>query len=175
LTPFSDMITIGRVVKPQGRKGEVMTHPLSDQPDRFPSLRRAYVEAPGGRSREIVVQRCWPHKGGFVLKIDGVDSIDQAEQLRGADLRIAEEDLAALPAGSYYHHQILGLLVEEPSGLALGRAADILHTGAGAPVLVVRGDGGETLVPLAGQFVKRVDLAAGRIVALRPELVDAED
>ncbi len=169
------MITIGRVVKPQGRKGEVLTHPLSDQPDRFPTLRRAYVAAAGGGSREIAVERCWPHKGKFVLKIDGVDTIDQAEGLRGADLRIAEEDLAALPAGSYYHHQILGLLVEEPSGAALGRAVDILHTGAGAPVLVVRSDTGETLLPLAGEFVKSVDLAAGRIVAVRPELVDAED
>ena len=83
--------------------------------------------------------------------------------------------VAALPAGSYYHHQILGLLVEEPSGVALGRAVDILHTGAGAPVLVVRSNQGESFAPLAGEFVKSVDLAAGRIVAVRPELVDAED
>jgi 16S rRNA processing protein RimM len=174
LKPFSDLVTIGRVVKPQGRRGEVLTHPLSDRPERFPTLRRAYVAAAGGGSREIAVSGCWPHKGRFVLKIDGIDTIDQAEGLRGLDIRIAEEDLETLPSGSYYHHQILGLRVEEPSGRLMGRAADILETGAGASVLVVRGESGETLLPLSSDFVKSVDLPEGRIVALRPELVDAE-
>ena len=49
--PFADLVAIGRVVKPQGRKGEVLVQPLSDRPDRFPALRSAYVPTPGGGSR----------------------------------------------------------------------------------------------------------------------------
>ncbi len=172
MRPFDDMVTIGRVVKPQGRKGEVLTAPLTDRPQRFPNLHRAYVAGMEGRAREIVVTSCWPHKGRFVLKIDGVDSIDAAEAFRGLDIRIAEEDLEALPEGSYYHHQLLGLRVEDPSGRPLGRAEEILETGGGAPVLVVRGGGGEVLVPLAEEFIRRVDVEEGCIVAKRPELVD---
>jgi 16S rRNA processing protein RimM len=175
LRPFADLVTIGRVVKPQGRKGEVLTHSESDRADRFPTLRRAYVAGEGGGSREIAVTGCWPHKGRFVLKIDGVDSIDQAEALRGQEIRISEQDLEALPAGSYYHHQILGLRVEEPTGELLGLASGILETGGGAAVLVVNGASGETLIPLADGFVKSVELDRGRIVALRPELADAAD
>jgi len=174
MQPFEEMVTIGTVVKPQGRKGEVLTAPLSDRPDRFPTLRKAYVAGPRGSAREITVTSCWPHKGRFVLKIDGIDSIDAAETLRGLDIRIGEDALDALPAGSYYHHQLLGLEVREPDGGLMGKAADILETGGGAAVLVVRGREGEVLVPLAEDFVRGVDVARGLIVARRPELVDAE-
>jgi 16S rRNA processing protein RimM len=170
--PFRDLVTIGRVVKPQGRKGEVLTHPISDRPDRFPSLRRAFVPGPEGGAREVRITACWPHKGRFVLKLEGVDSIDDAERYRGLELRIAEEELLPLPEGSYYHHQLRGLRVEEPGGAVLGTVAEIMETGGEASVLVVRGDQGETLIPLADAFVKRVELAAGRLVAVKPELLD---
>jgi 16S rRNA processing protein RimM len=172
--PFADLVAIGRVIKPQGRKGEVVVAPLSDRPDRFPALRSAYVPAPGGGSREVSVQSCWPHKGRFVLKLEGVDSIDQAEGYRGLELRIGEEALAALPEGSYYHHQLKGLRVEDEGGRSLGVAEDLLETGADSPVLVVRGAGGELLIPLAESFVRRVDLEGGRMVVDVREMADAE-
>jgi 16S rRNA processing protein RimM len=171
---FAELVAIGRVVKPQGRKGEVLVEPLSDRPDRFPRLRAAYVAAPGGGSREVVVQSCWPHKGRFVLKLAGVDSIDDAEGYRGLELRIGEEELAVLPAGSFYHHQLKGLRVEDESGRGLGVAADLMDTGAGSPVVVVRGPRGELLIPLAEPFVRNVDLAGGRMVVAVPETVDVE-
>jgi 16S rRNA processing protein RimM len=162
---FADLVAIGRVVRPQGRKGEVLAKPLSDRPDRFPGLRKAYVPGPGDGSRRVDVESCWPHKGSFVLKLEGVDSIDAAEAYRGLELRIGEEELQPLPEGSYYHHQLRGLRVEEKgSGRSLGSVADILETGGAAVVLVVRGPAGESLIPLAAPFVERVELAAGRLL-----------
>jgi 16S rRNA processing protein RimM len=169
---FADLVAIGRVVKPQGRKGEVLTVPLSDRPDRFPSLRRAYVPGPGGEAREVNVTSCWPHKGRFVLKLEGVDSIDAAERLRGLELRIGEEELPPLPEGSFYHHEIVGLRVEDASGRALGTVVDLMPAGE-APVLVVRGPAGERLVPFAAAFVRSVDRAGGRLVLDPPR--DAEE
>ena len=171
---FDDLVAIGRVVKPQGRKGEVLVQPFSDRPERFPGLRAAYVPAPGGGSRAVTVQSCWPHKGRYVLKLEGVDSIDEAEAYRGLELRIGEEELAVLPEGSYYHHQIKGLRVEDEQGRTLGVAADLLETGAESPVVVVRGAKGELLIPLAEAFVRRVDLPGGRMVVMAPETVDVE-
>jgi 16S rRNA processing protein RimM len=170
---FEDLVAIGRVVKPQGRKGELAVEPLSDRPDRFPGLKRAFLAGPGGAAREVRVAGCWPHKGRFVLKLEGVDSIDQAEGLRGLELRVPEQELAALPAGSYYHHQLKGLAVEDAEGRELGRVSDILTTGAGADVLVVQGASGESLIPLAEHFVLAVELERGRIVVRLPEYVDA--
>jgi len=172
---FADMVTIGRIVRTPGRKGEVVVQPLSDRPDRFATLRQAFVAGPDGSARAVQVSDTWPHKGRFVLKLEGVDSIDDAEGFRGLDLRIPEEDLAALPAGSYYHHQLRGLRVEDPRGREVGRVAEVMETGGEAAVLVVRGADGETLIPLADSFVREVDLAGGRLVALVSELVDARD
>ncbi len=173
---YADMVTIGIVVKPQGRKGEVLVAPLSDRPDRFVSLRRVFVPGPvGGDARAVAVTDRWPHKGRMVLKLEGVDSIDEAERYRGVELRIGEDELDALPAGSYYHHQLKGLKVEDPKGRPLGTAADVLVTGGEAPVLVVRGPRGELLIPMAEAFIRQVDLEGGRLVAVDPELVDVED
>jgi len=169
---FSDLITIGRVVKPQGRKGEVVIEPFSDRPGRFSELKRVFLPAPGDAVAEWQVEGHWSHKHREVLKLAGVDSIDEAERLRGMDVRIPEEDLDVLPQGSYYHYQLRGLRVEDESGTELGAVAEILKTGGGADVLVVKGTRGESLLPLVSSFIKEVDLRGGRLVAAPPELID---
>ncbi len=171
---LEELVLVGRIVKPQGRQGEVAVVPLSDRPDRFVRLTRAFLTAAAGEPREVRVERAWPHKGRFVVKIAGVDSIDAAEELRGLELRIPETDLAELPAGSYYYHQLAGLRVLDTTGASLGIVAEVLETGAEARVLVVRGEPGETLVPFADAFVRDVDLEQGQIVVARPEYAVAD-
>ncbi len=170
---FADLVAIGRVVKPQGRKGEMAVAPFSDRPQRFPTLRRAFVPGPDDSAREVTVTHVWPHKGRFVVKVEGVDSIDAAEAFRGLELRIPEADLETLPKGSYYHHQLVGLRVEDEHGRALGVVKGLLEAGGEAPVLEIRGEGGgEVLIPLAEEFVRVVDLEGGRLVIARPETVE---
>jgi 16S rRNA processing protein RimM len=172
---YADMVTIAVVVKPQGRKGEVLVEPLSDRPHRFAALRRVYVPVPGAAgARAVAVTDRWAHKGRMVLKLEGVDSIDDAERYRGVELRIGEDELEVLPPGSYYHYQLKGLKVEDPEGRPMGTVTDVLVTGGEAPVLVVRGTGGELMIPMAEAFIRRVDVEGGRLVAVNPELVDAE-
>lgn len=174
MVAFLELVLVGRVVKPQGRRGEVAIEPLSDRPDRFTTLRRAFVPATAGEAREVRVSSAWPHKGRYVLKLEGVDSIEAAERLRGLELRIPEEELEQLPAGSYYHYQLAGLRVFDASGEALGVVESVLETGGAAPVLVVRGPSGETLLPFATEWVRSVDLAERVIVVERPEYVVAD-
>ena len=171
---WSEMVLVGRVVKPQGRHGEVAVEPFSDREDRFPKLRRAFVPAPDGEAREVRVERCFAHKHRFVLKLAGIDSIAEAETLRGAELRIAESELKALPEGSYYYHQLAGLHVDDEQGFTIGVVESVMETGADTRVLVVRTPEGETLLPFADAFVRSVDLARGRIVAARPEYLVAD-
>jgi 16S rRNA processing protein RimM len=175
LTVFSELVTIGRIVKPQGRKGEVLTESFSDRKDRFPSLKAAFVPGPKDSAREVKITSCWPHKGRFVLKIEGVDSISEAEGYRGQELRVGTEDLESLSPGAFYHHELVGLKVVDPEGRLLGRVTGLLETGGEAKVLEVRGERGEVLFPLAEPFVKKVDLAQGLMVLLPQETVDAAD
>ncbi len=171
---FSELVVIGRIVRPQGRHGELLTESLSDRPERFTTLKRVFVELPDGGSHEEAVTSTWPHKGRYVLKLQGVDSIDAAERFRGRRLALGEEELAPLGAGTYYHHQLRGLRVEDASGAALGTVADLLETGA-ALVLVVRGASGERLLPFAEPFIRTVDLAQGRLIVSLLESVNAQD
>jgi 16S rRNA processing protein RimM len=172
LRPAAEFVSVGRVVKPQGRHGEVVVEPLSDRPGRFPGLRRVWVGAAGGDAREMSVVSCWPHKGRFVLKLEGVETIEQGESLRGLDVGIGVEELAPLPEGSYYHHQLLGSEVEREDGMPIGRVERLIETG-GVPVLGIEGPGGETLLPLAADFVRRVDLERRRLVVALPEFEEA--
>ncbi len=172
MKPWSEFVTIGRVLKPQGRKGEIAVYPLSDREDRFPSLRRAFVPASDGGVRELSVDGCFPHKGGFVLKLHDIDSIDAAETLRGAELRIAPEELAILPEGSYYHHDLIGLRAVDERGVEVGLVEEVWETGAEAPVLIIRGARGETLLPLATPFLRSVDVASRRLVVTLPDVVE---
>jgi len=169
LRPAGEIVSVGRVVKPQGRHGEVVVEPLSDRPGRFPGLRRVWVGAAGAEAREMSVVSCWPHKGRFVLKLEGVETIEQGESLRGLDVGIGVEDLAPLPEGSYYHHQLVGLEVQREDGAAVGRVERLIETG-GVPVLGIAGPDGERLVPLAADFVRRVDLERHRLVVTLPEV-----
>ena len=169
---FEGMVAIGVIVKPQGRHGEVAVAPLSDRPDRFPSLRHAFLPGPAGQGRQVIVASARPHKGRFVVKIQGVDSIDDAELLRGQELRIPEAELEALPAGEYYHHQLLGLAVVDEKGAAVGEVKGILEAGP-TPVLEIRSQKGELLVPLAEHFVLNVDLPGRRLTIALPETVEA--
>ncbi len=170
---YADLVTIGHVVRPQGRRGEILTLPLSDRPGRYEGLARVFVPGPAGTAREVVVHACWRHKGRVVLKLEGVDSIEAAEALRGVDLRIPESDLPSLPAGTYYHHQLKGLAVRDEAGRSRGRVVDVLETGGTAVLKIARGIT-EDLVPLATDFVKRVDLAAAVVVVRFPDM-EADD
>jgi 16S rRNA processing protein RimM len=80
------------------------------------------VPAPDGGSREVEIERCWPHKDHFVLKLRGVDSITQAEALRDASCGIPESELETLPPGSYYYHQLSGSEVVDERGARSGRS-----------------------------------------------------
>jgi 16S rRNA processing protein RimM len=96
-----------------------------------------------------------------VASIEGVDTMTAAEELRGALLMVDRDHLEPLPEDTFYRHDILGLAVEDETGRRLGRVEDIWETGAN-DVWVVRGEGGEILVPAVRTHVVGVDLA-GRV------------
>lgn len=150
-------LVIARVVSPQGNKGEVKAEVVTDFPDRFASTAAVHV-GPEHHRYEVEGHRFM--EGAVVLKLRGVDSIQQAESLRGQLLEVPEGEAVDLPAGHYFWHQILGLQVVTQDGVPLGRVEDILQTGSN-DVYVVRGQRGELLIPAIKQVVKSVDLSDG--------------
>lgn len=169
LCAWADLVTIGRVAKSQGRKGEVAVNPLTDFPERFLDLPRVFVEADGGAPAALVLEGVRLHKGRPVIKFTGISNIDEAQALAGLELRIPSTDVKPLPEGSFYHFEIAGLEVVDRSHGVLGTAEKILTTG-GTDVLVVRSRGGEELLlPFCKEICRRIDVDGGRIEVEVPE------
>ncbi len=151
-------LTIGEVLGPWGRVGEVKVSIITQFPERFLSLTRVYLdEVPYG------VEASRLHKRTIVLKLRGIDSIDEAEKLRGKLVEVPTSEAAPLAEEHYYHYQIIGLEVWTKDGRLVGKVEDILTTPAN-DVYVVRTDKKETLIPAIEDVVLRIDLDAGRII-----------
>lgn len=164
-------IAVARIVRPQGRKGEVLAEILTDFPSRFEELRQAYLDVIPDEPRAMSVEHAWLHKGKVVLKFAGVSSIDDAEKLRGRYVLIPEAEKISLPAGQYYLWELTGCqVVVEKDGArtSIGTVTDVERTG-GVDLLHVSQDSEEILIPLAQAICKAIDPAAKLIVVDPPE------
>ena len=164
-------LAIGRILRPQGRKGEVVAEMLTDFPSRFQSGQRVFVEVPGQKPAQARLEFAWLHKGKVVLKFPGVNSIEAAEELRGRCVFVSREEAVVLPAGQYYIGELKGCQVvveREGSRKSVGRVVDVEPTG-GVDLLRVADGPEETLIPLAQSICKVIDLEARVIVIDPPE------
>lgn len=155
--PERSFLVVARIVSPQGNRGEVKAELVTDFPERFASTSALYLgdehqryEVEGYRLLDRVV----------VLKLRGVESIDQAQQLKGALVEVPEEESVELPSGHYFWHQIIGLRVVTGEGEELGTVDDILETGSN-DVYVVHNGGEELLIPAIKDAVRSIDLEKG--------------
>lgn len=166
---WETLVAVGRVARIQGRHGEVAVEPWMSAPERITRLARLYVQGEGASASTLTVEGARIHKGRPVLKFTGISTMNEAESLRGRELRIPESDLERLPPGSYYQYQIRGLTVKDSIRGEIGIVESVLETG-GTDLLVVRGGGGEeTLVPLCREIVKDIDPARGSVHIEAPE------
>lgn len=169
-----EYLAIARIVKPQGRRGEVAAEILTDFPERLAKLRRVFLERAAQAPEPATLENVWPHKGRMVLKFLGVDSIEAANRLRGLHVLVPRAERVPLPAHTYYVWELRDCrVVVERDGAPreVGKVIDVEPTG-GAPLLHVMPDGegrSEILIPLAEEICKRIDTAAKTIVIDPPE------
>jgi len=156
-----ELVTIGRIVKPFGVKGDVRVESLSDVPGRFeglPGLPAVTLVAPSGRAVVSTVRHVRPHRGGYVLSLEAFSTPEEAAAFRGALIQIPRTASPPLAGEQYYHFDLVGLtVVVEGSGLCLGTLEEVLEAG-GNTVFAVRQNGREILLPATKHVVARVDL-----------------
>ena len=162
-----EFITIARIAKVQGRRGEVAADLHTDFPERFEERRRLFALTSSGR-RELHVEEHWAHKGRIVLKFAGVDSISDAEPLVGAELQVPRNERVDLGSDGTYQSDLLGCAVVA-DGREIGRVTDVQFGTGEAPLLVVDSAGREVLLPFAAEYIQRMDLPAKRIEMSLPE------
>ncbi len=185
MTEAAEWIVLAHVLRPQGRKGEVLAELLSDFPDRFEG-RRVFLARAGFRgareaAREAAVTAYWlpvgKNQGRIVLKMAGVESITDAEGIAGLDVLAPREERVALEDDANYISDLVGCTVLD-GGTAVGVIEDVQFATTpdglrrleeSAPMLVLKSpDGDEVLVPFAKDFVVAVDAENKRVEMTLP-------
>ena len=165
-------VTLARILRPRGLRGEVAAEILTDFPERLPNLREVWLADGRGAPRRTKVQRCWlsTSRGGrAVFHFEGVENVEAADRLRGCEVQIPLEQRAKLGPGNYYVGELIGCEVwEVGAASALGAVRDVEFPG-GVPLLAVDTSEGEVLVPLAAEFCVGIDLKAKRIDVALPD------
>ncbi|HVL40214.1 MAG TPA: ribosome maturation factor RimM, partial [Fimbriimonadaceae bacterium] len=145
---------VGRIVGAFGLKGQVKVEPLTEFLARF---------EPGSvfrvGDRELALEQSQWHKGRLLLKLEGIDRVEDAEALQWAYLETQEEDMPPLEEDEYFTKDLIGMALVTHDGRALGYVDQVLPMPA-HDVLV----SGSLMIPAVKQFVKSVDLEQRRIV-----------
>jgi 16S rRNA processing protein RimM len=153
-----DWIPVGRVTRTHGLKGELKFFP-ADQEDLV--IQKDQQIRLGETTFKIKSVR--GAKSPFIVKFDGIDSIEAAQSLSGQEILVSREDIESLPEGEYYRFEIEGLNVFDDTGKYYGVIEDIIATGSN-DVYVVRGDGKEWLVPMIDSVVQSIDLEQDKLI-----------
>ena len=165
---WDDMVLVGFVARTHGIRGQVILNSETDFPeDRFREGATLYARLGEGKVEALQVASARFQNGRPVVSLQGIASIDEAERLAGAELRIPASEQGSLPEGTYYHHELIGCEVVTREGATVGRVTAVQGQGE-ATRLVVRGSRAEVLIPLA-QEICAVDVAAKRIVVTPPD------
>lgn len=164
----SDFITLARVVKTQGRHGEVAVELHSDVPDRLHQGLRLLALAEDGSRRELKIEDAWPHGKFVVLKFEGIGSISDAEPLVRSELQVPRSERAPLEQGAAYVSDLAGCKLLD-RGREIGVVGDVRFGAGEAPLLVVGSGKSELEIPFAQEFLVRVDLEGKRIEMNLPE------
>lgn len=159
---IGEFITLARVVKTQGRHGEVAAEVHSDVPERFAQGMRLFaLGKEQSVRRELEIEDLWPHKGLMVLKFAGVDSMSGAQLLVGAELQVPHVERAKLEPGSTYVSDLVGCTVFD-HGRVIGCIEDVQFGAGEAPLLIVAdgagsGKGRRFDLPFAEAYLEAVD------------------
>ncbi|MGB3651389.1 MAG: ribosome maturation factor RimM [Rivularia sp. (in: cyanobacteria)] len=186
---MDDWLEIGKIVSPQGMKGEMRVYPQTDFPERFEVAGKRWLLHPNATEPEeveLVKGRFLEGKNLYVIQLAGVNYRDRAEELRGCKLLVPQSDRPSLGEDEYHLMDLVGLPVfMQDGGELIGTVVDLIN--AGNDLLEVRlvegdkdgeigreGDKGKiknpktVLIPFVKEIVPVVDLEASRIEITPP-------
>jgi 16S rRNA processing protein RimM len=161
-------VTLARLLRARGIRGEISADGMGTRLSRFEELGPCTLYGPGGSERKVEIESVWEHRNQPVFKFRGIDTMTDAEQIQGYELRIPLEERAPAPEGEYFHSDLIGCEVIDKNGGRVGSVTSWEDFG-GTGILVVDSGGKEMMVPFASSICKEIDVAGKRIVVELPE------
>ena len=154
---------IGQIVKHFWIKGMVKVNPFTEDISKFESLNSIFLEKEN-KLIKIEIEEVKYSKNQVLLKIKGINSIEEAEKYRGCYLKIARKDAKKLPKDTYFIADLIGLKVYTDEGILLGNVDDIYNSGANDIYVVKDEKGKQILLPAIKKVIKQVDLEQEKII-----------
>lgn len=166
------MYLIGYIIKPQGVKGEVKVEPVSPYPERYKGLNSVYIQI-ANHNQSYPIENVRIADRFVYIKFAGINSRDEAEFLRDAEILIKGEDLIQPSENEYFIHDLIGCCVRTDDNEELGEIIDVVQMSSNDIYVVKNHSGKEVLIPAVKEFVLQVDLELKEIrVHLLEGLID---
>ncbi len=153
-------LEVGKIVNTHGLKGEVKIIPWTDYPEVFEEIEEIYL--PDGTMFKVKGVKY--QKNNIIVKLEGINYIDEAEKLKGKVITADREFLGELEEGVYYVADLIGLSVVTEDGEQIGKISDVLRTGANDVYEVKREGKKDLLIPVIDSVVKDVDIEGGKVL-----------
>jgi 16S rRNA processing protein RimM len=163
----NEWVPVGTIPRTHGLKGEFKFHPFVTEPDILNNLNHLKLKGDSAQETEFDIESLRGMPGKLIVKLKGIDSINDAEAYTGQTVLAPEADFQELPKGEYYWFQILGLNVYDEDGLHYGQVTDIIETGSNDVYVVqdrTRENSKEILIPMIDWVVKSIDIEEKKLL-----------
>ncbi|MFZ5981770.1 MAG: ribosome maturation factor RimM [Candidatus Zixiibacteriota bacterium] len=158
-----EFITVGRLGKTRGVKGEIYVTPLTDFPERFVDQKEIFIDH-RGQWVKYKIESARLVSGRPVLKIEGLDSPEDAARFTNRQLAVPRNQLVELPEGSFYIFELMGCSVyDAENGELIGELVEVQQLPANDVYVIKKKDGGEVLMPAIRRLVEEVDIENKKI------------
>ena len=166
-----EYIEIGQIVNTNGLKGVVKVNPFTDDISKFEDLKFVYIQLKS-ELKKVKIEQVRYNKNQILLKLEGIDSIEEAEKYRNFYLKTEKESQEDLGEDTYYIVDLIGLDVYTDKNEYLGKIEDVFPTGSNDVYVVKDNLGKQILIPAIADVVKEVDLKNKKmIINLIPGLI----
>jgi 16S rRNA processing protein RimM len=165
---MKDFVTIAKIVKTRGLRGELVADILTDFPERFDDLEKVFAICDEGAPSELKIEKFWFQKGRIIFKFAGFDTIEAAETLRNCEICVPEAEAVELEDDEFFDWELEDCAVETVEGEKIGRVKEVMRTG-GTEILVVQNGEKEFLIPFAETICTEVDVENKLIKVDAPE------
>ena len=160
---MEEYLEIGQIVNTNGLKGVLKIKPFTDDITRFEDLETIYIQE-ANELIEFRIEQVRYSKNMVLLKLEGIDDINEAEKYRNFYLKINRKDAVELEENSYFIIDIIGSEVYTDENYLLGKVIDVLPTGSNDVYVVKTSEGKEILLPAIEDVIKDVDITNKKII-----------
>lgn len=153
---MEQFIIVGQIINTHGVKGELKIFPMTDDLKRFKKLKKIYIDG-----EEKIVSWCKLQADRVILKLEGIETMDDAQKLKTKHVYVSREDAVKLPEGRYFVADIMGCTVVDTEGTELGKVDEVIFTGSNEVYWIKKPK--ELLIPVIEDVVVDIDVENEKI------------